>query len=136
MPDLSTRRPERVRPFLMFQGQAEAALRFYVETIPDSTITHLQHHPDGPAAGQLLRGEANIGGQPVIVFDSPVEHAFEFTPRWSFFVEANDEAEIETIYAALIDGGQALMPIGEYGFSRRFGWLNDRFGVSWQLNLA
>ena len=41
-----------------------------------------------------------------------------------------------TIYGALLDGGAALMPIGEYGFSQRFGWVNDRFGVSWQLNLA
>lgn len=134
MPDAA---PQRVKPFLMFQGKAEAALKFYVETVPDSAISLLQHHPEGgPAAGQVLRGEASIGGQPVIVFDSPVEHAFDFTPRWSFFVEAKDEAEIERIYAALLDGGQALMPIGDYGFSRRFGWVNDRFGVSWQINLA
>jgi predicted 3-demethylubiquinone-9 3-methyltransferase (glyoxalase superfamily) len=126
----------RVQPFLMFQGQGEAALRFWVETIPDSAIVQIQHHPEGPVAGQVLRGEARIGGQPVIVFDSPVEHAFDFTPRWSFFVEAKNEAEIERIYAALIDGGQAMMPIGDYGFSRRFGWVNDRFGVSWQINLA
>ena len=133
MPDPA---PQSVKPFLMFQGKAEEALRFYAGTIPGSAITGIQHHPEGPAAGQVLRGEASIGGQPVIVFDSPVEHAFDFTPRWSFFVEARDDAEIERIYAALIDGGQALMPIGEYGFSRRFGWVNDRFGVSWQINLA
>ena len=51
------------------------------------------------------------------------------------FVECDSPAELETFYGKLLEGGSALMPLGEYGFSRRFGWLNDRFGVSWQLNL-
>jgi len=50
--------------------------------------------------------------------------------------EFESAAELERVYAALADGGQALMPLGAYGFSTRFGWVNDRFGVSWQLNLA
>jgi predicted 3-demethylubiquinone-9 3-methyltransferase (glyoxalase superfamily) len=50
-------------------------------------------------------------------------------------VQCADEAEIDRLYAALAERGTELMPLGDYGFSARFGWINDRFGVSWQLNL-
>ena len=51
-------------------------------------------------------------------------------------VDFDSAAELERVFAMLADGGQVLMPLDDYGFSKRFGWLNDRFGVSWQLNLA
>ena len=65
-----------------------------------------------------------------------MKHAFTFTPASSLFVECETEDGIGRIAAALGDGGAVLMPLGHYGFSRRFTWLNDRFGVSWQLNLS
>ena len=63
-------------------------------------------------------------------------HDFGFTPSVSLFVECQDEAELEKLFAELSGEGRVLMPLGDYGFSRRFGWCNDRYGVSWQLNLA
>jgi predicted 3-demethylubiquinone-9 3-methyltransferase (glyoxalase superfamily) len=63
------------------------------------------------------------------------KHEFSLTPAFSLFVECASDEEIERLFAALGDGGATLMPLGAYGFSRRFGWVNDRFGVSWQLNL-
>ena len=54
----------------------------------------------------------------------------------SLFVECETEAELDNAFEALAAGGAVLMPINNYGFSRKFGWVNDRFGVSWQLNLA
>ena len=65
-----------------------------------------------------------------------MKHTFSFTPAFSFFVDCASEEEIRRVYAALAAGGAELMPLGEYGFSRKFGWINDRYGVSWQLNLA
>ena len=50
-------------------------------------------------------------------------------------VECESEMQQDTLWAALIEDGSAMMPLDNYGFSRRFGWLADRFGVSWQLNL-
>jgi predicted 3-demethylubiquinone-9 3-methyltransferase (glyoxalase superfamily) len=75
-----------------------------------------------------------VAGQRVKCFDSPVHHAFTFTPSVSLFVECESEAEVGRLYDALKDGGQTLMEISNYGFSRQFAWVNDRFGVSWQLN--
>ena len=49
--------------------------------------------------------------------------------------EVLDAAALDALAAKLLDGGQALMPLGSYGWSRKFGWMSDRFGVSWQLNL-
>ncbi|WP_243140930.1 VOC family protein [Candidatus Galacturonibacter soehngenii] len=51
------------------------------------------------------------------------------------YVTCNTEDEISNLYQRLNEGGQELMPLDDYGFSKKFGWVNDRFGVSWQLNL-
>jgi predicted 3-demethylubiquinone-9 3-methyltransferase (glyoxalase superfamily) len=67
--------------------------------------------------------------------DSAVDHGFGFTPAISLFVQCDSEDELDGLYGELAEQGQALMPLGSYGFSAKFGWANDRFGVSWQLNL-
>jgi len=67
--------------------------------------------------------------------DSPIPHAFTFTPSTSIFVECDTREQLDGAVEKLIDGGQALMPPGSYGFSTWFAWIQDRFGVSWQLNL-
>ena len=128
-----------VQPFLMFQaGDAEAAMRLYVSLFDDGEITELTRHPPGDAvaAGKVARAAFRVAGQTVMCMDSPIRHAFDFTPSSSLFVECGSAAELERLAAALGEGGQVLMPLGDHGFSRRFTWLNDRFGVSWQLNLA
>jgi predicted 3-demethylubiquinone-9 3-methyltransferase (glyoxalase superfamily) len=68
--------------------------------------------------------------------DSPIHHEFSFTPSVSMFMDCTDVAEIEHLFAGLSEQGKVLMPLDSYGFSEQFGWVNDRFGVSWQLNLA
>lgn len=68
--------------------------------------------------------------------DSPVKHGFTFTPSISLFVECESAAELDGAFQQLAAGGQVLMPLDDYGFSARFGWATDRFGVSWQLNLG
>ena len=127
-----------VTPFLMFQGRAEEALNFYCQIIPDSRIIELQRYgPEGPGKeGSVKMARTSIGGLEVMGIDSPVEHAFTFTPSFSLFVTCRSEQEFEAIVAAIGEGGGVLMPPDNYGFSRRFAWLNDRFGVSWQLNLG
>jgi len=67
--------------------------------------------------------------------DSPVKHAFSFTPAFSFFIDCSSEEEQHRVFAGLSEQGTVLMPLGDYGFSRQFAWVSDRYGVSWQLNL-
>lgn len=130
-----------VTPFLMFQGGvAEKAINFYVETVPGSRIIDIRRFgADGPAGpkaeGLVMMARLNIGGLDILCNDSPIDHAFDFTPSTSLYLLCEDEVRIEKLTAALSEGGGVLMPLGDYGFSRKFAWVNDRFGVSWQLNL-
>lgn len=128
--------------FLMFSGEkhgrAKAAVDFYVSLFPDAQIEHIDvfGHGDGQPEGTVKSAVFTLKGRRFMATDSALSHPFNFTPSMSLFVECDTEGEINRLYAALSDGGNPLMPISDYGFSRRFGWLNDRFGVSWQLNLA
>ena len=127
-----------IRPFLMFEGKAEEAMTCYVSLFPDSEILECRRFAsrEPGAEGSVMRGRFRIGDQTVMCFDSPVKHAFGFTPAISLFVDVASREQFDRACDALIDGGTFLMPPGEYGFSRRFAWVSDRYGVSWQLNLA
>lgn len=127
----------KVTPFLMFEGKAEEAMRFYVSLLPDSRIDNIIHYGAGEpgAEGTVLRANFTLAGQPVICIDSPVKHGFTFTPSLSMFVDCAHEDEIDTLFAKLSQDGGIMMPLGDYGFSRKFAWISDRYGVSWQLNL-
>ena len=126
-----------VIPFLMFEGQAEEAMNLYVKVIPDSEILNVQRHgPEGPGPeGSIFVASFSLRGLPVMVSDSYASHDFTFTPSISLFVTCQSEQELAELSTALGEGGKYLMPLGNYGFSRRFAWVEDRFGVSWQLNL-
>ena len=126
-----------VTPFLMFEGQAEEAMNLYVRTIPDSEILNVQKYgSDGPGPeGSVMLASISLRGQPILLNDSYVSHDFTFTPAISLFVACRSEEEIAELSTALVEGGKFLMPLDNYGFSRRFAWVEDRFGVSWQLNL-
>ncbi|HXO39112.1 MAG TPA: VOC family protein [Candidatus Acidoferrum sp.] len=127
-----------IQPFLMFEGKAEEAMNFYVSLFPNAKVVNIERY--GPnragAEGSVMKASFSIGNQTVLCTDSIVKHTFSFTPAFSFFVDCRSEEEIGRIYAALSAGGTELMPLGEYGFSRKFSWINDRYGVSWQLNLS
>jgi predicted 3-demethylubiquinone-9 3-methyltransferase (glyoxalase superfamily) len=127
-----------VATFLMFEGAAEEALNTYVALFSGASISSIERYGPGEQGpeGSFKRAAFTLSGHSLICFDSPVKHSFSFTPSMSLFVECESEAELEAAFAQLAAGGQVLMPLDNYGFSTRFGWVNDRFGVSWQLNLA
>jgi predicted 3-demethylubiquinone-9 3-methyltransferase (glyoxalase superfamily) len=122
----------------MFEERAEEAMNFYVSLIPGSEITSIARYDPGQPGpeGSVMVATFTVAGQPVMCSDSFVKHGFTFTPATSLFVECESEEEVARLAAALAEGGAELMPLGNYGFSRQFAWVNDRFGVSWQLNLA
>ncbi|MDR3721789.1 MAG: VOC family protein [Candidatus Acidoferrales bacterium] len=128
----------KIQPFLMFQGNAEEAMNFYVSLFPGAEVLGIvRYDANGPGAkGSVMKASFSIGGQTIRCTDSAVKHAFTFTSAISLFVDCESEEQIDRIYSSLLAGGTANMPLGAYRFSRKFGWVNDRFGVSWQLNLA
>lgn len=128
----------KIHPFLMFTGEAEQAISFYLSLFAGSRIVSMTRWgANGPGKeGTIMKAEFSIAGLSVMASDSPIRHAFTFTPSLSLFVDCDSEAELARLAEALGKDGKELMPLGEYGFSRKFAWVNDRFGVSWQLNLA
>jgi len=128
----------KVAPFLMFQGHAEQAMTFYTSLFGDGRVVEITRYgPEGPGPeGTVHVARFSLAGQEFLCSDSFVAHDFTFTPSFSVWIETESEEELQRLFSALADGGTQLMPLGDYGFSRCFGWVNDRYGVSWQLNLA
>jgi predicted 3-demethylubiquinone-9 3-methyltransferase (glyoxalase superfamily) len=123
---------------LMFEGDAGAAIELYTSVFARSRVEQMElYGPDGPGTeGTVKHATLSAGGQTLRLIDSAVEHAFGFTPAMSLFVEFDGEAELDAACAELSAGGEVLMALGAYPLSRRFAWIADRFGVSWQLNVA
>lgn len=127
-----------VKPFLMFQGGiAEEAMKYYTSLIEDSEIKSITRYgAEGPGEeGSVIQAVFSLKGQEFMCIDSHIDHEFTFTPSFSIYLTCDTEEEIDSLYNKMIQDGTALMPINNYGFSKKFGWLNDKFGISWQLNL-
>jgi predicted 3-demethylubiquinone-9 3-methyltransferase (glyoxalase superfamily) len=128
-------------PCLMFVGEqharAEEAMAFYVALFPNSRIEHLERYGPGDDEphGTVKQASFVLDGQPFVAMDSHLPHPFTFTPAVSLRVMCGTEAETDRTFAALADGGTVLMPLDRSPFGDRFGWVNDRFGVSWQVTL-
>jgi predicted 3-demethylubiquinone-9 3-methyltransferase (glyoxalase superfamily) len=128
-----------ITPHLWYDTQAKEAAEFYCSVFPDSRIetsTRLRNTPSGDC--DLLYFK--LCGQPFMAISAgPI---FKFNPSISFIVnfdpsrDAQAREYLDTLWAALIDGGRALMPLDAYPFSPRFGWVQDRYGLSWQLILS
>ncbi|MFN0053488.1 MAG: VOC family protein [Planctomycetales bacterium] len=127
----------KITTFLMFEGSAEAAMTFYTSLFEASQIVSMKRYGPNEAGkeGTVQVATFELNGQQFMCIDSPVSHGFTFTPAISLFVTCADEAEFDRLFAALSQDGAVLMAPGSYGFSRKFAWTNDRFKVSWQLNL-
>ncbi len=70
-----------------------------------------------------------------MVSENSLGHQFNFTPAMSIYVQCSSKEEFGWLFTELSAGGQVMMPLADDGFSKRFGWISDKYGVSWQLNL-
>ena len=122
---------------LMFQGEAGAALEMYASIFPAFHLERIERWGTAQPGreGWVKMAHASLAGHRLMVIDSPVHHDFSFTPAMSLLVECETAEELDAAFDRLSAGGRVYMPVGSYGFSTRFGWCSDRFGVSWQLKL-
>lgn len=132
---------KQITTFLMFvgdkHGKAEEAVNFYVTLFPDSRIDSIERYGAGETdpEGTVKQALFTLNGQQFRAMDSAAAHPFTFTPAISLYFECGSREELTHLYQKLSEQGLSLMPLDNYGFSALFGWVNDRFGVSWQLNL-
>ena len=129
---------KQITTFLTFQNQdAEEAMNFYISVFENSKITEVNRYgKEGPAPeGSILMARFELNGSQFACSDSYIKHEWNFTPGVSNFVDCKSKEELETLFAKLSENGKVLMPLANYGFSKQFGFLEDQFGVSWQLNL-
>ena len=126
-----------ITPFLMFQnGLAEEAMDVYVELFDGSTVFIDRYGAQTPEMeGKVRLATFAIANQQVNIIDSSVKHQFDFTASMSLFIRVGTDEEFDHLWHGLSSGGQALMPKDDYGFGT-FEWVNDRYGVSWQLNVV
>ncbi|QEM11699.1 VOC family protein [Mucilaginibacter rubeus] len=128
-----------IKPHLWFDNQAKEAAEFYTTLMPDSAISFGSQLHNTPS-GDCDIVEFTIAGQPFMAISAgPL---FKFNPSISFMINfdpsRNPEAarRIDEIWSKLADGGTVMMPLDRYPFSERYGWVADKYGVSWQLILT
>lgn len=109
----------------------------YLEVFADGRVI-LDHRygSEGPGAeGTVIMSEIEVAGQRLRFSDSFVAHEWDITPGVSLMVDCESTGELERLFAALSEQGTVYMPLDDYGFGP-FGWVGDRFGLTWQLGLA
>ena len=128
----------QIATFLTFQKEdAEEAMNFYISLFNNSKIVDIKRWgKEGPGKeGTIMHATFKLNGKWFMCSDSPPIHEWGFTPAVSNYVECTDESQLNHLFAKLSENGMVMMPLGNYGFSKKFGFVQDRFGVSWQLNL-
>ncbi|MFC7522381.1 VOC family protein [Parapedobacter sp. GCM10030251] len=128
---------KQITTFLTFQeNNAEEAMNFYIGLFDNSRIIDIRRHGKGGPAkeGSVMMATFELNGKQFICSDSYVKHAWTFSPAISMYVECRTEEELNKLFDKLSEDGIVYMPLDNYGFSTKFGWVGDRFGVTWQLN--
>lgn len=137
---------QKIIPCLWFDNNTEEAINFYISAfsnlsdVGDSKIISMNRYPDEVPEefmkgmeGKVLTAIFELAGYRFMALDGGPQ--FKFTPAVSFFINCTSESEIDTLWAILSEGGDVLMPLDSYDFSKKFGFLQDKYGVSWQLIL-
>lgn len=117
----------RITPFLWFDERIEEALALYTTAFPNSKILSCQRNGE-----VVFTAEFSLGGERFAALNGGPH--FKLNPSISFFVACETEAEVDAAWEQLIEGGSVLMPLAAYPWSQKYGWLQDRFGLSWQLS--
>ncbi|MDJ1370356.1 VOC family protein [Gulosibacter molinativorax] len=136
-----------ITPSLWFNGNASEAVEDYLEAFSDSRVLATHYYPSEnlldfqrDMAGKVLSIEFHLGGLDFVAINAGDE--FRPNPALSFMVNfdpsitSNAEEQLRTLWARLVDGGEILMELDSYPFSKLYGWVEDKYGVNWQLILT
>jgi len=127
-------------------GKAEEAINFYTSIFPNSEIKSIKKYSEGEAGGRpdlIKYGVFILNGTEYIVSESSYNHNWSFSPGVSLFIIDSSDELIQTLFEKLSsNGGQVMVPLdnykgeGDYGFGKKFGWCEDKYGISWQFVLS
>ncbi len=121
---------EKITPHLWFDNNAAEAAKFYTSIFKNSKIknlTTLQNTPSGTV--EIFTVEL-MGQEFTLISAGPL---FKFNPSVSFLISCSTKEEVDVLWKKLSQGGTVLIELGEYPFSEKYGWLQDKFGLSWQV---
>ncbi|MEI8360746.1 MAG: VOC family protein [bacterium] len=133
---------KNITPFLWFNDNAEEVTNFYVSIFKDSRIVSASRYDEagaeasGMKAGTVMVVDFELEGQAFSAINggpTPPEFPAVFTPAISFYVTCKTVGEAKELWSKLLPGAEIMMPFEKYPFSEGFGWLADKFGVSWQI---
>lgn len=131
---------KNIMPYLWFDGKAVEAAEFYTQVFGNSRIISVSRYHESNAAvsgqveGSVMSVNFELAGLSMVALNGgPI---YSFTPAVSFFIHCRSVEELDATWQKLVPDGNILMELGSYPFSERYGWLSDRFGVSWQLMLS
>lgn len=125
---------QKITPFLWFDGKAEEATKFYTSIFKNSRIHRMDHWSEGSPfpKEQIMTSAFELDGFQFYAFDAGPQ--FKLNPAISFFVVCETKEETDMLWEKLSEGGNIMMPLDNYGWSEAYGWLSDRFGISWQIS--
>jgi predicted 3-demethylubiquinone-9 3-methyltransferase (glyoxalase superfamily) len=124
---------QKITPHLWFDTEAVEAADYYSSALPDSKVTNVTTIHDTPSGDTDIVSFELMGQSFMAISAGPL---FKFTPAVSFLISCTTKEEVDTLWARLSEGGTALMPLASYPFSERYGWTEDRYGLSWQIMLV
>jgi predicted 3-demethylubiquinone-9 3-methyltransferase (glyoxalase superfamily) len=130
---------DKITPHLWFDREAREAAEFYTSLFPGSRVTNVTTLQDTPSGDSEIVSFELAGQSFMAISAGPL---FKFNPSVSFFVnfdpsrDSNARENLDAAWESLSQGGTALMPLDRYPFSERYGWVQDRYGLSWQLILS
>lgn len=131
---------QKIIPYLWFDNQAEEAVNFYVAAFGEAEVGSVSRYEEenaevsGRPAESVMTVEFRLKGRDFVALNGGPY--FKFSPATSFFVNCSTRDEVDRLWEKLAEGGSVLMGLDKYPFSERYGWIQDKYGVSWQLNLA
>lgn len=131
---------QKITPFLWFDNEAEQAVNYYTSLFNNSKIELVTRYSEAAAKasgrekGTVMTISFQIEGQKFTAIDGgPI---FKITPSISFFVNCDKHEEIDRLWTKLSEGGEIFMELKKYPFSEKYGWVKDKYGISWQLILG